>query len=203
MINAAGSFSDILAHQCGVGLDYTLIPFKGVYYEVNSQLASKIKRSIYPVPDLKYPFLGVHFTKSVTGKVYIGPTAIPVLSPESYSFFQGISLRSLEIIKQTFWFFLKSSEFRNLAYREIPYYLKRNFYKECAKLIPHLDIKDIVPSTKKGIRAQLIHKKTNEFVTDFLVLNGKKSLHILNAVSPGFTSAPMFAKYLIEEKLNI
>ena len=86
LINAAGLYADKIAHQFGIGQNYTLIPFKGLYMEYKD--SSLIRKHIYPVPNLKNPFLGVHFTITITGKVKIGPNCNPSLLRENY---EGIS----------------------------------------------------------------------------------------------------------------
>ena len=78
-INAAGAYSDRVAPAFGLARNYRLLPFKGIYHKLKKPAADKIKGSIYPVPNIKNPFLGVHFTRSVHGDVYVGPTAIPAL----------------------------------------------------------------------------------------------------------------------------
>ena len=86
LINSAGLYADKIAHQFGIGQKYTLIPFKGLYMEYKD--SNLIHKHIYPVPNLKNPFLGVHFTITISGKVKIGPTAIPAFWRENY---EGIS----------------------------------------------------------------------------------------------------------------
>jgi hypothetical protein len=89
-LNAAGAYSDVVAHAFGLGQDYRLIPFKGIYKKLKAKKAHTIRGSIYPVPNIKNPFLGVHFTRGVHGDVYLGPTAIPALGRENYGILAGI-----------------------------------------------------------------------------------------------------------------
>ena len=100
LFNTAGLYADDIAKRCGLTDQYTMIPFKGLYYEMKPNTNIRINHLIYPVPDMHVPFLGVHFTKSIDNKVYLGPTAIPVLGREHYTGFEGIKLKeALDTIK--------------------------------------------------------------------------------------------------------
>ena len=199
LINAAGTFSDKIAHGFGVGLDYRLIPFKGIYKKLTPHLASQVKGNIYPVPDLENPFLGLHFSRSATGDVYIGPTAMPAFSSEAYSLKTELSSETLSILWMDAILFLRNPKFRRVALTEPKRYIDHFFYKESAELVHTLSKKDILPATKMGIRPQLINWKTKELEMDFIVEKGKTSFHVLNAISPAFTSAFSFAKYCVSK----
>ena len=197
LINCTGAYSDKIAHQFGLGLNYRLIPFKGIYYLLSNTLSESIHSHIYPVPNLKNPFLGIHFTKSITGAVYLGPTAIPAFGPENYTITDGLLNKDIaSILYADSILFLKNNKFRSAALTEPKYYIKYFFYKKAAELVKTLNIRDITPSTKVGIRPQLVNWKTKELVMDFLIEKGPTSIHILNAISPAFTSAPAFANYI-------
>ena len=98
LINCAGGHADKIAHQFDVAHHLKLIPFKGIYKKLNKNLAKKVNHHIYPVPDLENPFLGVHFTKSISGDVYVGPTAIPAFGAENYGIFENLGIESLNIL---------------------------------------------------------------------------------------------------------
>ena len=95
-VNAAGAYGDVVAHAFGLGRNYRLIPFKGIYKKVRPDRAHLFRGSIYPVPNIKNPFLGVHFTRSAHGDVYVGPTAIPALGRENYGILSGMPILSNE-----------------------------------------------------------------------------------------------------------
>ncbi len=199
LINTAGLYADNIAHQFGVGLKYTLIPFKGIYLEYKD--SNFIHKHIYPVPNLKNPFLGVHFTKAVDGKIKIGPTAIPAFWRENY---QGIShLRIHEFFEIVFnvakMFFSNAGNFRDLAIEEMRKYSRKYFIQQAAYLVKKLDRDQFGNHLTTGIRAQLLDRKTMELVMDFVVEQGENSTHILNAVSPAFTSAFSFSKFVVDE----
>lgn len=199
LFNTAGLYSDVVARACGISDEYTMLPFKGMYYELNKASAIKVNHLIYPVPDMNVPFLGVHFTKSIDGKIYIGPTAIPVLGREHYSGFNGINIgEALKIFSYVgLQYFTNKQGFRNYAHQEIPRFIKKYFITQAQAMIPNLKSSDIIKSKKVGIRAQLYDTKNRELAMDFIVRNAENSTHILNAVSPAFTSSFSFAKYVV------
>lgn len=204
LINCAGAHADKIAKRCGVGEDYHILPFKGIYYQLSPESPIKITGNIYPVPDLAVPFLGVHFTKGVHGKVYIGPTALPALGREHYQGMQGVSVSdTLRVITTIASQYTQNiNGFRPLMHQELPKLTKSGFYQAAKALVPELKIEHLLPSQKVGIRAQLFHSVKQELVMDFAVENGPDSTHILNAVSPAFTSGFSFADYVWNEVIS-
>ncbi len=202
-INAAGAYSDSVAHAFGIGKNYRLIPFKGIYKTLKKHAASRIRGSIYPVPNIKNPFLGIHFTRDVHGDVYLGPTAIPALGRENYGIFKGIDAECGAILIRDAQMFFHNHQFRGVALEEPRKYLFKYFYEDARKLVRNLRPEDIEPNTKSGIRPQLVDLHTYGLVMDFLVKRGRTSLHILNSISPAFTSAMSFAKLVVDEHVNI
>jgi L-2-hydroxyglutarate oxidase len=198
LVNAAGLHADRIARPFGVGERYTILPFRGRYYKLAAPFV--IRRLIYPVPDLRVPFLGVHFTNAVDGTTYIGPTAMPALGRENYSGLHGIRIGDAASIATTIVRQYASNKqgFRTLLHEEAGRLLKRNFAAAARALVPRIETQHLKPSTKAGIRAQLFDRVKNELVMDFVVERGERSLHILNAVSPGFTTAFSFARFALD-----
>ena len=201
LFNAAGLYADQVARHFGAAADFTMIPFKGIYLRYDDD--SLLRRHVYPVPNLRNPFLGVHFTKTVDGHVKIGPTAIPALWRENYGWREGFNFSELvEIVTIGAGLLLRNSfNFRALAMEEVQKYRRRAFIREGRRLVNHLDPNRFAGRTLPGIRAQLLNRRTNELVMDFLVEQAENSTHVLNAVSPAFTSALSFARYIIDESL--
>ena len=201
-VNCAGSQSDRIAKKFNVGNSFTMMPFMGVYKSVpHPQLP--LKTLIYPVPHPINPFLGVHFTLTIDGQTKIGPTAIPVLGRENYSITQGISLRdSIETLKGFKSMVLgQTHDVSNLLTTELPKLSRKALVREASLLVPSAGkIKDW-KSRPPGIRAQLIDTKSGQLQQDFVVLPGAKSTHVLNAVSPGWTSAIPFGRWIAKEKV--
>ncbi len=200
LINAAGLHADKIAAQFGFGLDYTILPFKGLYLKY-AKNKTDINTNIYPVPNLRNPFLGVHFTKTVDGTIKIGPTAIPAFWRENYKGFSGFSAaESLVILSREADLFLRNSfNFRNLAFEELQKFNKRYFIGLAKKLAPGIDENGFGEFGPAGIRAQLLKKSSRELVQDFVVEGDEFSTHVLNAVSPGFTCAFPFGEYVVDE----
>ncbi|MDY6934876.1 MAG: FAD-dependent oxidoreductase [Spirochaetota bacterium] len=198
-INAGGAYSDIISYDFGVGLNYKLIPFKGIYKKLSNKKASSIKGNIYPVPDIRNPFLGVHYTKNVSGDVYIGPTAIPAFGRENYGIVKGIDIEAFEISLREACLFFTNPKFRKIALIEPKKYYPPFFYRDARSLVKGIEPEDIESTKKRGIRPQLVDWSQKELITDFMVLKDGNSVHILNAISPAFTSSLDFAKFVIEE----
>lgn len=200
-INAAGAQADSVAKLAKVGLHYKLIPFKGTYYKLAPEYAHRVRASIYPVPDPELPFLGIHFTRVISGDVYIGPTAIPALGRENYGLIQGIRLLELpDIFFQLSKLYLKDTQnFRNLVHSEIPHYTRSGFIKSARRLVDILEPEWMEKTPKVGIRPQLLNTRESRLEMDFLIERGTKSLHVLNSISPAFTSSFAVAKHIVDQ----
>lgn len=199
LINAAGAHSDRVAKAFGLGNHFRLIPFKGIYHRLADHRAHLVKGSIYPVPDIRNPFLGVHFTRNVYGDVYIGPTAIPAFGRENYGLIEGIDGEAPKILLNDATLFFYNKQFREVALTEPHKYRFSRFFKDAAQLVKDLEPTDLVPSPKAGIRAQLVDWHTKELVQDFCLLKNGSSLHILNPVSPAFTGSMVIADKVVGE----
>lgn len=201
LFNCAGAYADQVAKMEGLARDYTLLPFKGIYYKLTDAAAARVKSNIYPVPNVATPFLGVHFTRSIYGDVYAGPTAIPVFGRENYHGLQGISIaETSELSLQLLKLFVKNHHnFRTIAKNEMMKYSKKVFFQGAKKLMPSLTMADLIPSAKAGIRPQLMNKKTKSLEMDYIFETTASSIHVLNAISPAFTSSFAFAEMILEK----
>ena len=200
LFNCAGTGTDLIAKQFNLAQHYRLLPFKGIYYRLNPAKSDLVNSNIYPVPDLNLPFLGVHFTKNVKGEVYVGPTAIPAFGRENYGIFAGMSREALRILKDLAMMYVANQQhFRLLMRSECLKYFKPYFLKNARKLVPNISMADLLPSHKVGIRPQLINTKTNKIEMDYILERDEYSCHVLNAISPAFTSAFAFAELLLNQ----
>jgi len=199
-VNAAGTHSDRIGKQVGVAEEYAMIPFMGRYNAVSSKNLP-LRTLVYPVPHPINPFLGVHFTLTVDGKVKIGPTAIPVFGREQYSLLKGWSIVDvLEAFRGVRSIAIGSShDFSKIVLSEWPKLSSRNIVKQSARLVPMA--LEVSGWTKRppGIRSQLVHLPTGTLEQDFVVRKHLNTTHILNAVSPGWTSSIPFGRYVAEE----
>ena len=203
IINAAGLYADKIAKDFGYSKNYTIIPFKGIYLKYKG--ADKpMRTNIYPVPNLKNPFLGVHYTITVDGVTKIGPTSIPAFWRENY---KGLNnFRFIELCQILWWeaklFLCNAFGFRNLALDEIKKYSRKYFIGLAVKMVKTIDKSAFKEWSKPGIRAQLLDVRTNKLVMDFVVEGDKDSVHILNAVSPAFTGSMPFARWVADNYVN-
>lgn len=203
LVNAAGLYADEIARDFGFSKDYIIIPFKGLYLRYTGPVAP-LKVNVYPVPNLKNPFLGVHYTVTVDGHVKLGPTAIPAFWRENYSGLANFRLGELlETAAYEAALFLRNSfGFRSLAWEELKKYHKPFFVGLGAKLVKQIDAAGFTEWTRPGIRAQLLNTRTLELVQDFVVEGDKDSTHILNAVSPAFTGSFPFTRWVLETRIS-
>ncbi len=200
VINCAGLYADNIARDYNFSKDYVIIPFKGIYLKDKDNI-SQLKTNIYPVPNLANPFLGVHFTLTVDNEAKIGPTAIPAFWRENYKGFDNFSFKEFfQIIYYEAKLFLTNAfGFRELAFTEVKKYSFAHLKGLARKLTRNMDDMGFDSWSTPGIRAQLLNKKTLELVQDFVVESDENSVHVLNAVSPAFTSSIPFANWVVEE----
>jgi (S)-2-hydroxyglutarate dehydrogenase len=203
LVNCAGLYADHIARDFSFSSRYTILPFKGIYL-VNHARERNTRINIYPTPNPNNPFLGVHFTLTADGHEKIGPTAIPAFWRENYQGFSRFKLKELfEVLKIEGNLFLTNKfRFRDLAMQEIQKYIKANLLREAASLVKTFRSDGDWRWGKPGIRAQLIDLETMALVQDFLVEGDSASTHVLNAVSPAFTSAFPFADYVVDRVLG-
>jgi len=200
VVNAAGLYADRVAHQFGFGRNYAILPFKGLYLKSNEPIGS-FKTNIYPVPNLQNPFLGVHVTVTVDGHHKIGPTAIPALWREQYKglenfnlgeLFQTMGLGSQLMLKADF-------DFRRLAREELRKYRRAHLVKLSQSLASGLELPTLKHWGPSGIRAQLLNLENKSLEMDFVFEGDRKSFHVLNSVSPGWTCSIPFTEYMVDE----
>ncbi len=203
IFNCTGSQADRIAHSFGVGNSFTILPFKGIYWRLDPKAPFRVNTNLYPVPDLNVPFLGVHFTPSIDGTVYVGPTAFPAFGRENYKNIAGIEpLMSLQFAGYlTVQMLENKGGFRKYAREQALQGLKPIFLNAAQKLVPKLRDVHLLRSEKVGIRAQLFNINTGTLVQDFVLENGNSSTHVLNAISPAFTASFELADLIIDSAL--
>ncbi|MDT7041620.1 L-2-hydroxyglutarate oxidase [Candidatus Nitronereus thalassa] len=200
LVNAAGLFADHLARDFGFSERYRILPFKGLYLYSNEP-AGAVRTNIYPVPDLRNPFLGVHVTVTVDGHMKIGPTAIPAFWREQYQGMENFSLADcVEILGRQLGLLVFSGfDFKRLAVEELKKYSRAHLVGLASHLMTGMDPSQFTTWGKPGIRAQLMDIKEKKLEMDFVVEGDQHSMHVLNAVSPGFTCSLPFSEYVCEK----
>ncbi|MFY9679110.1 L-2-hydroxyglutarate oxidase [Glutamicibacter protophormiae] len=196
VIVCAGSQSDRLARGSGASAQPSVVPFFGQYFQLEESYRTILNGLVYPVPDPKYPFLGVHLTKRVDGQMMVGPNAFLSLSREKYRGL-GLDFKDLgEVLANTgFWKFAA----RNMptAVREARTVISEQFFlKEAAKYVPSLEGAKATRLTR-GIRAQAMDAD-GKLLDDFAIDYREHATHIRNAPSPGATSSLAIAEYIVD-----
>ncbi|MBA2480005.1 MAG: L-2-hydroxyglutarate oxidase [Planctomycetes bacterium] len=198
VVNAGGLHADRIARDFGFSQHHTILPFKGLYL-YSREPAGALRTHIYPVPDLKYPFLGVHYTVTVDGHIKIGPTAIPAFWRENYSGMANFDLGECAevLIREAGLMLHAGFDFRGLAVQELKKFSRSYLVAQAAKLITGVDRADYREWGRPGIRAQLLDLRTRTLVMDFLIEGDARSLHVLIAVSPAWTCSLPFADHVV------
>jgi L-2-hydroxyglutarate oxidase LhgO len=204
VINAAGLFADRVARDFGFSRDYRILPFKGVYL-YGDERKETLRTHVYPVPDLANPFLGTHFTVTVDGRVKIGPTAMPAFWREQYRGLRGFRWSECwEIVRREAALFLRNDfGFRRLAAQELRKYSRRYLVALASSLVSGVAAEHYRRWGEPGIRAQLVHLPARRLEMDFRCEGDDRSFHVINAVSPAFTCALPFARYVIDQMTRL
>lgn len=196
VIICAGLQSDRLARMDGLKLDMQIVGFRGDYYELTQEARKKVRHLIYPVPDPRYPFLGIHFTPMIGGHVECGPNAVFTFKREGYgrtSFSLRDSLEAL-IYKGTWKLFMKNWQKGIEEYRRS--FSHKLFLNEARKMIPSLSEKDMYP-TRSGVRAQAVGSE-GQMIDDFVIMQNPGVTHVINAPSPAATACLAIADEILE-----
>jgi (S)-2-hydroxyglutarate dehydrogenase len=196
LVNCAGLHADDVARMCGVDPQLQIVPFRGEYYELVPERQFLVKNLIYPVPDPRFPFLGVHFTRMIHGGVEAGPNAVLAFKREGYSWEDFSPKDTLKMV--TFPGFWKMvSKYWKTGLGEMYRSLSREaFVKALQKLIPELRMQDVHPAGS-GVRAQAV-APDGALVDDFRIVETERMVHVLNAPSPGATASISIGKSIAE-----
>ena len=197
LINCGGLQADRIAKSCGIAVDdLKIIPFRGEYYQLNRDRRHLVKNLIYPVPDPRFPFLGVHFTRRINGDVEAGPNAVFAFKREGYrkaDFSCRDTLESLEFpgfwkVAYRYWDTALGEFHRSLS--------KTAFVKALQRMIPELTQAD-VHYAGAGVRAQAV-LKNGQLMDDFYIKQDKQMIHLLNAPSPAATASLSIGNYIYD-----
>ena len=197
VIVCGGLFSDRLAKKDRVKLDMQIVGFRGDYYELRAHARHKVNNLIYPVPDPKYPFLGVHYTPMTGGEVECGPNAVFTFKREGYaktSFNIKDSLQALTY-KGTLRLFAKNWSKGIEEYRRA--FSKKLFVKELQKMMPSIAEQDVI-ATRSGVRAQAVGNQ-GQMIDDFKIIKSEGITHVINAPSPAATACMAIADEILTD----
>jgi (S)-2-hydroxyglutarate dehydrogenase len=198
VVNAAGLHADVVGSWFGFCDDYVVLPFKGLYWYGNWPVG-RLRRHVYPVPDPRNPFLGVHLTVTADGRAKVGPTAIPALWREDYGGLANLDAHELRQVLRQYPRFLTSPhhDVPALIRAEVPKYSRRHLVKQARALVPSLDPADFTIKGRPGVRAQMWSVPGRRLEMDFVVRGDSSSTHLLNVVSPGWTSSLAVAEHVV------
>jgi (S)-2-hydroxyglutarate dehydrogenase len=196
VINCAGLYSDTIARMAGVETDLEIIPFRGEYYEVRPERRHLVRGLIYPVPDPRFPFLGVHFTRRVNGSIEAGPNALLAFRREGYTgtlpdlseAMQMLLFPGFRKMARKYWRMGLAEQYRS--------WIKRAFVNSLQKMVPELQESDLTPGGS-GVRAQALDRKGN-LLDDFYFVNSQGMIHVCNVPSPAATASLEIGKAIVD-----
>lgn len=197
VITCGGLQSDKLGQMSNKNGRVHIIPFRGDYYALRPEKRHMVRSLIYPVPDPRFPFLGVHFTRRLDGEVWAGPNAVLAFAREGYSRWQ-IKPKDLWEVMSFGGFWTMAAQYWKTGLAEMYRdYVKAAYVKELQRYIPELQAADLLPGPS-GVRAQALGND-GRLVDDFLIQHGKNIVHVQNAPSPAATSSLVIAQMIVDE----
>ena len=196
LINCGGLQADRVARMCGVEPGVQVVPFRGEYYALVPEKRSLVKNLIYPVPDARFPFLGVHFTRTVHGEIEAGPNAVLAFRREGYSRWSFSPRDMCEWMLYPGFWRMAGRYWRTGMGEMMRSFSKKRFYLSLKRLIPELEIADIHPFGS-GVRAQALDR-TGALVDDFRFVEAERMIHVLNAPSPAATASLSIGRTIAE-----
>lgn len=196
LINCGGLQSDRIAKTCGLNSDVQIIPFRGEYYKIRKEKEYLVRNLIYPVPDPRFPFLGVHFTRMIEGGIEAGPNAVLAFSRKGYTY-NEISFTDISEMISFPGFWKIAKQYYKMGFDEFRRsFSKSLFTKALQKLVPAIEKDDII-SGGSGVRAQALDKN-GKLVDDFRIIETTNQVHVLNAPSPAATASLSIGGYIAE-----
>lgn len=200
LVNCGGLQSDRIARLCGVKPGLQIVPFRGEYYKLKKEKEHLIKNLIYPVPDPRFPFLGVHFTRMINGGIEAGPNAVLAFKREGYS---HKDFSAADVSQMLFYggFWKMALKYYRMGMGEFYRSLSKTaFVKALQRLVPEIQYEDVHPEGA-GVRAQAL-EADGKLVDDFRIVEAEKMVHVLNAPSPAATASLSIGKSIAEKVIK-
>jgi L-2-hydroxyglutarate oxidase LhgO len=195
IINCAGLYADEVARMTGERTDVRIVPFRGEYYTLRPESKHLVKGLIYPVPDPRFPFLGVHYTRNIHGHVEAGPNAVLAWAREGYRKSDVNLAESLSTLSFPGFWKMSVKHWRTGVAEFHRSYSKSVFVHDLQKLVSEIRSEDLAPGGA-GVRAQAV-ARDGTLLDDFSIRQGRKAIHVLNAPSPGATSSLAIGEHLV------
>ncbi len=199
LINCAGLMSDRIVNMLGIKTDFRIVPFRGEYYKLKSNMNSIIKHLIYPIPDPELPFLGIHLTRMIDGTITVGPNAVLGFKREGYGRYNFSLKDVVEMLSFKGFYKVISTNIISGLKELLNSFHKASYLKQVQKYCPKIKLDDLEPYPA-GIRAQAV-LNDGTLVHDFLFTNSKRSIHVCNAPSPAATSAIPIGEYVANKAI--
>ena len=194
LVNCAGLYSDVVARLAGARPDVRIIPFRGEYYVIRPERHDLVRGLIYPVPDPKFPFLGVHFTRTVHGEVEAGPNAVLAFAREGYRFGRIHPRELASTLGYSGFWSMARRYWRTGTYEMYRSLSKTAFVRALQRLLPEIGPADITPGGA-GVRAQAV-TADGSLVDDFRIARSRDAIHVLNAPSPAATASLAIGRHI-------
>jgi L-2-hydroxyglutarate oxidase LhgO len=194
IVNCAGLYSDVVARMAGADTDVRIVPFRGEYYFLKPQRRDLVRGLIYPVPDPEFPFLGVHFTRTVHGDVEAGPNAVLAFAREGYRFGRVVPAELAGTLAYGGFWAMARKYWRTGAYEVYRSLSKDAFVQALQRLVPGLRAEDVSPGGA-GVRAQAV-SPDGSLVDDFRIVEGPGAVHVVNAPSPAATASLAIGRHI-------
>ena len=199
LINCAGLMSDRIVNMLGIKTDFRIIPFRGEYYKLQSNMNNIVKHLIYPIPDPELPFLGIHLTRMIDGTITVGPNAVLGFKREGYGRYNFNLTDVAEMLSFKGFYKVISTNIISGLKELLNSFHKASYLKQVQKYCPKIKLDDLEPYPA-GIRAQAV-LNDGTLVHDFLFTNSKRSIHVCNAPSPAATSAIPIGEYVANKAI--
>ncbi|HKD84483.1 MAG TPA: L-2-hydroxyglutarate oxidase [Terriglobales bacterium] len=196
VINCAGLYSDAISRMAGVKTDLEIVPMRGEYYEVRPERRYLVKNLIYPVPDPRFPFLGVHFTRRVNGSVEAGPNALLAFRREGYTGAEADLSEAMDTLRFPGLWKMARKYWRMGLAEQYRSWMKSAFTKALQKMVPELQESDLAQGGS-GVRAQAVDRNGN-LLDDFYFMHSANMIHVCNVPSPAATASLEIAKEIVD-----
>jgi (S)-2-hydroxyglutarate dehydrogenase len=197
LVVCAGLMADRLADCSNLAADFRIVPFRGEYYRLPPRMAGMIRHLIYPIPDPKLPFLGVHLTRTVAGGVIVGPNAVLSLSREGYAKTAFDLGDALQMVRFAGFRRLARRHLRRAWAEQTSSWFRSSYARLCRKYCPEIQASDLGPYPS-GVRAQVV-MRDGTLLHDFLLRRTARTLHVCNAPSPAATAAIPIGRHIAAE----
>jgi L-2-hydroxyglutarate oxidase LhgO len=197
VVNCAGLHSDVVARSMGVDLDLRIIPFRGEYFSLSRDRSNLVRGLIYPVPDPGLPFLGVHFTKRISGGIEAGPNAVLALDREGYSKTSVDFRDALDTLRYPGFWRMSLTHWRTGFKEQYRSLFKSAFLRSLQALVPEVQMDDLT-EPGAGVRAQAVDRYGN-LLQDFEIAYSPNAIHVLNAPSPAATASLAISRRIVDQ----